>query len=556
MEANIGDAFLDDLEDLNNGTSEVESEVKDATKVVENELDNVASSSFFSISNTEWKLSDGTNTSEQTSTLSKDIYKIVHVSNSSKCKDYLTRIKESNDNTINNNHNHNMQIMQDIDMKITEDDLDYRLIIEGTEMIKEIDDELDKIVKCVQLIYSTKFPELFSLISNKKDYIQSIMCIGNQDDMANIDLSDILPSASVMIVSVSAATSNGQPLNEDDFSKCMYGCDEYMKLDGIKREVLSFIESRMSRFAPNICELIGPSLAATLISLTGGLIALSRIPSGNLEVVGQIKGQISQGLGFSSHSQTSIVTGNLPHTGILFYCDLIQAAPAALQRKMLKIVSGKVALAARVDAYGTDSSNRNSNSSSTISDDNTGSGSTGRRMKQEILAKLEKLTAPDKARVHKALPVPIDEFKKKRAGKRVRRQRERMGLNMTDTRLEHNKISMNGRDDEDYDDVAMGLDKGMIGQNNNGKVRKLQSQKISFQSKKTKKMTSIPSSSGGFTSGMASTIAFTPVQGMELVNPAILKEQQHGNQQKEGKVKEANAKWFAQDSGFLSAIPK
>ena len=144
------------------------------------------------------------------------------------------------------------------------------------------------------------------------------------------------------------------------------------------------------------------------------------------------------------------------------------------------------------------------------------------------------------------------------AGKRVRRQRERLGLVMTDTRAEHNKISMNGRDDEDYDDIAMGFDKGMINQSNTGKVRKLQSKKVSFQSKKIKKLMNLPSSSGGMTSGLASSLSFTPVQGMELVNPDLnqVDKNNKNNKDNKDKVKDANAKWFAQDGGFLSAVPK
>ena len=47
-------------------------------------------------------------------------------------------------------------------------------------------------------------------------------------------------------------------------------------------------------------------------------------------------------------------------------------------------------------------------------------------------------------------------------------------------------------------------------------------------------------------SGTASSIIFTPVQGMELVDPT-------SNQDK---VDEANKKWFNDSSGFASAKPK
>ena len=47
-------------------------------------------------------------------------------------------------------------------------------------------------------------------------------------------------------------------------------------------------------------------------------------------------------------------------------------------------------------------------------------------------------------------------------------------------------------------------------------------------------------------SGMASSVAFTPVQGLEIMNPAAA----------EAKVNAANQKYFSATSGFLSVKPK
>jgi len=48
------------------------------------------------------------------------------------------------------------------------------------------------------------------------------------------------------------------------------------------------------------------------------------------------------------------------------------------------------------------------------------------------------------------------------------------------------------------------------------------------------------------TSGLASSMVFTPIQGLELVNPDANK----------NRVREANLKWFSDNSGFQSALPK
>ena len=64
---------------------------------------------------------------------------------------------------------------------------------------------------------------------------------------------------------------------------------------------------------------------------------------------------------------------------------------------------------------------------------------------------------------------------------------------------------------------------------------------------KVSKKLRVANLSSGSTNGMSSSLVFTPVQGLELVNPNATAEQ---------KVKAANAKWFDAKSGFASAKPK
>lgn len=56
--------------------------------------------------------------------------------------------------------------------------------------------------------------------------------IGNEMEMTQINLSGILPSATIMVVSVTGSTTNGEPLPEDDLALTIEACDEILKLDG------------------------------------------------------------------------------------------------------------------------------------------------------------------------------------------------------------------------------------------------------------------------------------------------------------------------------------
>ena len=104
----------------------------------------------------------------------------------------------------------------------------------------------------------------------------------------------------------------------------------------------------------------------------------------------------------------------MPHAGILHFSELVQSAPPDLRPKALRVVAAKVILAARVDSSGIGGAGV-----ATVSD------ALGHKLRGELEAKIAKWQEPDKQKQKKALPKPEDKPKKKRAGKRVRRQKER-----------------------------------------------------------------------------------------------------------------------------------
>jgi U4/U6 small nuclear ribonucleoprotein PRP31 len=268
----------------------------------------------------------------------------------------------------------------------------------------------------------------------------------------------------------------------------------------------------MNKFAPNTCVLIGSRVAAQLIGMAGGLVSLSKVPSCNVQVIGQSKTVLS---GFSNIS-------TMLNAGILLNCDLVQRCPPYLRKKAIKVVSAKVALTVRVDSY-----------------KNHPSGDEGRKFRKEIEEKIEKWQEPPKARTKKALPIPEEKKRSKRGGKRVRRWKERFA--MTELRQQQNRMNFSANEGE-YGDSAMGFDMGMLSSTaESGKLRAPRKKEIRLAKKQK-----VANVSSGQTSGLSSSLVFTPVQGLELVNPNAAAD----------RVREANKKWFSTTSGFLSAAPK
>lgn len=442
-----------------------------------------------------------------TSSKERGVGAVAHLKRSQKYMEHIRTIQECADQTsaASSGGAHHLE----------EGSAEYELVVTSNDLMVQIDDEIAAIHRFIAELYAQKFPELDSLVPNALDYARVVKAIGNETDLTVVDLSKLLPSTAVISISVTGSGTSGKPLNDEDLATCMAACDELLSLDEDKSMILRFVESCMKYLAPNVSQLVGTRIAAQLVGLAGGVANLARIPSCNLQVLGQEKKELS---GFSSAAA-------LKHTGIIFYCDLVQNVPPYLRMKACRAVAGKIALMARVDSQPHQSDTE---------------GLVGARFRSELAEKMEKWQEPQKAKTKKALPIPDEKPRRKRGGKRYRKMKER--LQMTDVRREMNRQTF-ATADEEYGDNAMGITAGRLGQEGSGTLRIARKE----QKQMTKKLRAATFAAAKQPlSGLASSLAFTPVQGIELMNPEAAKK----------RVEEANKKYFSAQSGFVSVIKK
>jgi len=377
---------------------------------------------------------------------------------------------------------------------------EYNLIVDSNNMAVEIDNEIFFLHKFIRDLYSERFPELESLVLNPMDFIRTVFHLGNDLEKSKFDveLQEVLPSATIMVVSVTAATTQGKKLEEAGIKGIIDACDAAFDLEKIRQNVLLYVESRMAMIAPNLSRIIGTTTATKLMGQAGGLSALSKMPSCNIQVLGQSKKTLA---GFSSAQA-------LPHTGILFYCDIVQGLGKEYRRKATKLLAAKCTLAARVDAC-----------------HQAPNGEIGQKFRDEVMEKIEKMQeAPPSVR-NRALPRPDDEPRKKRGGRRVRKMKEKTAV--TELRRRANRVNF-AQLEEDALQGDLGFSLGMLGKEGSGKVRgavvdkKTQitlSKKLQRKIQKDAAVYGGRSTVKGASSGTASSIAFTPLQGLEIVNP-------------------------------------
>ena len=333
-------------------------------------------------------------------------------------------------------------------------------MLKTNNLLSKIGEEISAIHHAVVLIYSKKFPELESLIPNKLDYLKVVSRIGNEtvlfspfshkQDMSQVKLDDILAPSQVMIVSITGSTTNGEPLSASSLSEVLSLSSEAIQLDHDRSSLLRFIESRMLSMAPNVSALVGTYIAARLIGHVGGLQALSRMPACNVMLVGQQR-QLFEGMDQSAPR----------HSGILFQSDLVQNAPNALRMKVSRVLANKVTLAARLDAQGVKSN---------------AMGDSYRKTIEEKIAKWEE---PTPGMRDKALPVPRDEPKKRRGGRRVRKMKEARQLTEIQKLLNKRRFGVAA---ENYADEAMGIENGML--EDGGSFRRVTAKKMKLCKKR------------------------------------------------------------------------
>jgi len=69
------------------------------------------------------------------------------------------------------------------------------------------------------------------------DYARTVKRIANQEDITKVELHDILPSATVMVVVVTGTTTEGRALTEAEWKSCEDACNLAFELEKAKGTV-------------------------------------------------------------------------------------------------------------------------------------------------------------------------------------------------------------------------------------------------------------------------------------------------------------------------------
>jgi nucleolar protein 56 len=125
-----------------------------------------------------------------------------------------------------------------------------------------------------------------------------------------------------------------------------------LEIQGVARALLTlyntrnnlerYLEKTMKEIAPNIDKLVGSTLGARLLAKGGGLKNLAKKSSSTIQVLGAEKALFR-----------SLRTGtDPPKHGLIFQHNQVHKPPRWQRGKIARALASKLAIAARLDAYG------------------------------------------------------------------------------------------------------------------------------------------------------------------------------------------------------------
>merc|ERR1712179_275814 len=128
-------------------------------------------------------------------------------------------------------------------------------------------------------------------------------------------------------------------LNIDMFASRVIGITEYRK------ELATYLRSKMSVVAPNLAVLIGDTVGARLISHAGSLTNLAKCPASTVQILGAEKALF----------RALKTKGNTPKYGLIFHSSFIGRAGAKNKGRISRYLANKRSIASRIDCFSEES---------------------------------------------------------------------------------------------------------------------------------------------------------------------------------------------------------
>ena len=139
-----------------------------------------------------------------------------------------------------------------------------------------------------------------------------------------------------------AESSMGADIAERGFQQIQELAKNCFEFYELRKNMENYVDRTMEEMAPNVRAVAGALLGARLIAMAGSLQNLAMRPASTIQVIGAEKALFR-----------SLKTGaRPPKHGLIFQHTLLHDAKRWQRGKIARVIAGKLAIAARADAFG------------------------------------------------------------------------------------------------------------------------------------------------------------------------------------------------------------
>ncbi len=217
------------------------------------------------------------------------------------------------------------------------------VIAQAIQTLDDLDKTLNLFMGRLREWYGVHFPELDRLIEKHETYARLVMKLGHKDNFSIEALEkESIPRDRAENIGIVGQKSMGGDLAEQDLEEIQALGKNILELYELRKSIENYVNKTMEEVAPNTKAVAGALLGARLIAVAGNLQNLAMKPASTIQVLGAEKALFR-----------SLKTGaRPPKHGLIFQHALLHDAKRWQRGKIARVLAGKVAIAARIDAFG------------------------------------------------------------------------------------------------------------------------------------------------------------------------------------------------------------
>ena len=220
-----------------------------------------------------------------------------------------------------------------------------KLVINAINAYDELTEIINIQYERLREWYGLHFPELEKIVRKYTLYAKLVSNIGRREEFTPENLAKLdLDEKMIRRISNTAKNSIGIPLSDSDLNQIVKYAEHLMETIKEREKIEQYIDQTLSEYAPNLTKLIGPKLAGKLIAKAGGLRKLASLPASTIQLLGAEKALFR-----------ALRRGTKPPKhGLIFQHPAVNRAPKKLRGKIARALAAKIAIAVRVDVFGTE----------------------------------------------------------------------------------------------------------------------------------------------------------------------------------------------------------